>query len=108
FAGALNILSDLYQWDRLTSIYAAASENMGVAYADAPEDDMPDDAFKLSIGSFGKNTLSVMADETSQWGQSIRTPQTLETFLKEESDKAAHANAASVENVAKGPSNESK
>jgi hypothetical protein len=108
FAGALNILTDLYQWDRLTSIYSAARENMEVAYADAPDDDMPDDAFRLSIESFGKNTLAVMAEETSQWGQSVRTPQTLDKFLKEESDKAAQANAANVENVAKGPSNESK
>jgi hypothetical protein len=69
---------------------------------------MPDDDFILSIKSFGKNALGVMAEESSQWGQSVRTPQTLDTFLKEEADKASQANAASVVNVAKGPSNESK
>jgi len=37
FAGALNILSDLYQWDRLTTIYPGALENLEVTYAYTPE-----------------------------------------------------------------------
>jgi hypothetical protein len=91
FAGALNILSDLYQWDRLTTIYSAALENMEVAYTYTPEDDMPDDEFKFSVESFGKDTLAVMSEETAQWGQSIRTPPTLTDFLRQEADKATRA-----------------
>lgn len=91
FAGALNILSDLFQWDRLTSIYSAAFENMEVAYAYTPEDDMPDDEFRFSVETFGKDTLAVMSEETAQWGQSVRTPPTLEMFLRQEADKAARA-----------------
>ena len=93
FAGALNILSDLFQWDRLTTIYSAALENMQVAYTYTPEDDMPDDEFKFSAEAFGKDTLAVMSEESAQWGQAIRTPPTLTDFLKQEADKAAHAGA---------------
>lgn len=94
FAGALNILTDLFQWDRLTTIYSAAIENLEVAYTYTPEDDMPDDGYKFSVEAFGKDTLAVMSEETAQWGQAIHTPPTLTDFLKQEADKAAQAGSA--------------
>jgi hypothetical protein len=82
-------LSDLYQWDRLVTIYDAALENITVADAQSPLDDMDPVTYRAALRAFAEGTLSVMRDETAQWGQLIKTPPQLEQFLEEERTKAA-------------------
>lgn len=89
--GALfSTLSDLFQWDKLISIYNSALENLEVADAQSPHPEISDEVrFRASLRAFVEGTLTVMSDETAQWGQSIRTPQQVENFIKEEAEKAA-------------------
>jgi hypothetical protein len=81
-------LADLYQWDRLISIYDTALENLEVADANSPLPQMKGIEYKASLRAFAEGALMVMSDETAQWGQSIRTPESLEKYVKEEKEKA--------------------
>lgn len=83
-----NTLSDLYQWDRLITIYDSARENIEVADARSPDPEMNDLIYRSSLRAFAEGTLLVMQDETAQWGQSIRTPAQLERYVIEEMAKA--------------------
>jgi hypothetical protein len=87
--GAFSNLADLYQWDRLTTVYSAALENIEVADALSPDAEMPDDRYRRSLQVYGTGTLQVMRDESAQWGQLIRTPTNIEKFLAEEEERAA-------------------
>ena len=81
--GFFTSLADLYQWDRLISIYEAAIENIEVADARSPLEEMDDIDYLASLQAFSEGTLQVMSDETAQWGQSIRTPRAIEEFVKD-------------------------
>lgn len=89
FGGFFTSLADLYQWDRLISIYDSAVENIEVADSRSPDDEMDDLDYRASLRAFVEGTLQVMSDETAQWGQSIRTPRAIEEFVQEEREKAA-------------------
>ena len=86
--GFFNSLADLYQWDRLISIYDSAVENIEVADARSPDDEMDELSYRASLRAFAEGTLQVMSDETAQWGQSIRTPPSLEKFVDDEIELA--------------------
>lgn len=83
-AAFFNTLSDLYQWERTSAVYEAGLENIEVADAQSPLSDMDDLVYQASVRAVVEGTLSVMADESAQWGQSIRTPVALEKFVEEE------------------------
>lgn len=83
-----NTLADLYQWDRMITIYDSALENIEVADAQSPLPDMDDVVYAASVRAFTEGTLAVMSDETAQWGQSIRTPPQLERFVAEQRERA--------------------
>ncbi len=89
--GAFTTLASLYQWDRTVNIYDGALENLEVADSQSPLDDMDDLTYKAALRAYVENTLRVMAEETAQWGQSVRTPPELKTFVEEEQRKAARA-----------------
>lgn len=91
---AATTLADLYQWDRMTSIYDAALENIEVADAQSPYDDMDDITYRASLRAMVEGTLTVMSDETAQWGQSVRTPAQLEKFVEQEIQKAENRSGA--------------
>lgn len=91
---AFGTLGDLYQWDRLVSIYETALKNLEVADALSPQPGYDDDRYWLSVRSFAEGTLAVMADETSQWGTQIRTPQQIERFMQESEVRANRTNPA--------------
>lgn len=78
---AFTTLGDLYQWDRLTDIYDAAAENLEVADAQSPLPEMEDDVYWASLLAYAEGTLSVMRDETAQWGQLIKTPEQLQKYV---------------------------
>ena len=84
-------LADLFQWDKLTSIYSDALENLEVADSLSPSENIPkDDAtvYRASVRAFAEGALNVMRDETAQWGQSIRTPAQIEEFVAKERERA--------------------
>lgn len=78
---AFTTLADLYQWDRLTSIYENALDNLEVADAQSPVLEMGDIEFGAAMAAFSEGTLSVMRDETAQWGQLVKTPESLQSFI---------------------------
>ena len=84
---ASTTLADLFQWDRMTAIYDAALENIEVADAQSPYDDMDDLTYRAALRAMVEGTLTVMSDETAQWGQSVRTPVQLDKFVDEEREK---------------------
>jgi hypothetical protein len=86
--GFFNSLMDLFQWDRLISIYESASENIRKADSLSPDEEQPESEYVQSYYDYVHGTLQVMSDETSQWGQSIRAPQSTENFVNAELDKA--------------------
>jgi hypothetical protein len=87
-------LADLYQWDRLVTVYSAALENIEVADARSPDPEMDDLSYRAALNAYMDGTLSVMRDESAQWGQLIRTPAQIEKFLQ---DQVAKAEAASAQ-----------
>jgi len=80
---AFTTLADLYQWERLTSIYETARKSLAIADALSPLDEMPDDIFLASLDAFSESTLRVMKDESAQWGQVIKTPERLQKYVQE-------------------------
>jgi hypothetical protein len=87
--GFFNTLADLYQWDKQISIYKNALENLEVADAHSPLDEMDNEHFLASMLAYTEGTLQVMSDESSQWGQSIRTPKGIQAYIQEAKEKAA-------------------
>lgn len=96
FAAFFNMLSDLYQWDKLIAIYDAAQENIEVADAHSPIDSMGLKEYRASLQAYAQGTLDVMSDETSQWGQSIRTPKGMQQYLDKAAEDAAKVSGDSV------------
>ena len=93
-------LSDLYQWDKLNDIYKVSLENLELADTLSPSDNIPESEssiYEASVRAFVAGTLDVMADESSQWGQSIRTPEAMEKFVEEAKAKSAAASSGSVD-----------
>jgi hypothetical protein len=92
--GAFTTLADLYQWDRLITVYDVAAENLEVADAQSPLPSMDDDlVYRAALRAYAEGTLTVMRDETAQWGQLIKTPATLEAYIVQERAKAEAASA---------------
>lgn len=89
-AGAFfSSLADLYQWDRMITIYDSAVENIEFADAQSPMHEMDDAVYRQSMNAFAEGTLLVMSDETAQWGQSIRTPPQVADFVAKMREKAS-------------------
>ncbi len=95
--GAFGTLADLYQWDRLVTVYSNSLENIEVADARSPDPEMEDTKYRAALLAYADGTLSVMRDESAQWGQLIRTPPQLEKFLEAEEEKAAKAGGQPLE-----------
>ncbi|MBX3085373.1 MAG: hypothetical protein KF716_27310 [Anaerolineae bacterium] len=85
---AFGTLGDLYQWDRLTTVYEGALQNIEVADALSPDSEDDDKNYTAALRAFAEGTLSVMRDESAQWGQLIRPPRQIEEFLQAEARKA--------------------
>ena len=79
---ALSTLADLYQWERLTSIYETARRSLAIADALSPLEEMPDEIYLASLDAFAESTLRVMKDESAQWGQVIKTPERLREYVQ--------------------------
>jgi len=89
FGSAFSTLADLYQWDKLISIYETALLNMEEADALSPNVKIDDNIrYRASMRAFAEGALQVMSDETAQWGQSVRTPRQLEAYIKAEEERA--------------------
>src|SRR3954447_18222213 len=61
--GAFGTLADLYQWDRLITIYDVSLENIEVADAESPDSEMGDENYWIALKSYAGGTLDVMRDE---------------------------------------------
>lgn len=80
--GAFGTLADLYQWDRLVTVYEGALANIEVADALSPDAEEPDDHYNAALQAYAEGTLSIMRDESAQWGQLIRPPRQIQEFLE--------------------------
>ncbi|MDZ4768544.1 MAG: hypothetical protein SGJ24_05405 [Chloroflexota bacterium] len=85
--GAFGTLADLYQWDRLVKIYELAADNLEVADAKSPIDSMTFEDYRITLKAYAEGTLAVMRDETAQWGQIIRTPESIDNFIRREQER---------------------
>jgi hypothetical protein len=88
---AFTTLADLFQWDRVVTSYETALENLQVADAQSPLDAMDDVTYKGSLDHYIEGALSVMRDETAQWGQLIKTPDQVLKFIQQQNQRAANA-----------------
>ena len=60
-----------------------------MADAQSPDDTITDDVtYRAALTAYAEGTLSVMNDESAQWGQSIRTPAQLEKYLEDAKRRA--------------------
>lgn len=82
-AAAFATLADLYQWDRLSSIYKNAYRSLAVPDALSPDDEMNDEVYLASLQAYAEGTLRVIRDETSQWGQSVKIPEALQEYISQ-------------------------
>jgi len=89
-AGFFGALQSLYQWDRFVQIYKDALENLEAADAQLTSrpGGIPDSRFIEAYVAYTEGTLEVMASETSQWGQSIKTPAQIEAFVQRQVTRA--------------------
>lgn len=85
---AFTTLGDLYQWDRMTALYESALENLDVADAQSPLEEMGEDTYRQAFILYAEGTLAVMNDETAQWGQLTKPPAQLTEFIEEQEEKA--------------------
>jgi hypothetical protein len=93
---AFTTLADLYQWDRLTSIYDSALDNLEVADAQSPFLGMGELKYRAALRAYAEGALDVMKDETAQWGQIAKPPQRLDKFIADEIEKARNAGGAAT------------
>jgi hypothetical protein len=96
---AFTTLADLYQWDRLITVYDVALENLEVADAQSPLPAMDDVVYRAALRAYSEGTLSVMRDETAQWGQLIKTPESLDQFIAQEAARAEAAAQSAAQRV---------
>ncbi|HLY26365.1 MAG TPA: hypothetical protein VKQ72_08495, partial [Aggregatilineales bacterium] len=94
--GAFGTLADLFQWDRLITIYKTAEENVIVAEALAPDIAMPDGEYWAALQAFTEGTLTVMRDETAQWGQLIRDPEQIRNFIEQARKRTADVSSSAA------------
>lgn len=86
--GFFSSLSDLYQWERLTAVYANANQNLIYADALSPDPEEPYEEYFTSYHAYVEGALQVMSDETKQWGQAIRKPEKTDEFIERMRDRA--------------------
>ncbi|MGB7339298.1 MAG: hypothetical protein WBC91_10440 [Phototrophicaceae bacterium] len=90
--GFFSSLADLYQWERISTIYDSAKRNITVADAMSPHDDEEYKDYVASFAAYVNGTLQVMSDETAQWGQSIQEPEKTKMFIDQARKRAARYN----------------
>jgi len=88
---AFHTLTDLYQWDRLTTVYETALENLTSAGAKAPPPRIANTIYERYVQIYALNTLAVMRDEAGQWGQLVKAPEETAAFLAGAQERIAGA-----------------
>jgi hypothetical protein len=86
---AFHTLSDLFQWERLGTVYGTAMANLKSAGAKAPLPRMSNSAYDRLLEIYALNTLAVMRDEATQWGQLIKAPEATTSFIAGAEERAA-------------------
>lgn len=86
--GFFGALLSLYQWDKFVHIYESAAENLEIADAHLNDtEDVPNEYFTSAYLSYTEGTLEVMASETAQWGQTVKTPAQIEAFIERQRER---------------------
>lgn len=105
--GFFSSLADLYQWERLSTVYETANRNLVYADALSPDQEEPYEEFFTSYQAYVEGALQVMSDETKQWGQSIRKPEKTEQFIEEMRDRAERISQTFVKEASENDPNSS-
>ncbi|MDZ4768305.1 MAG: SUMF1/EgtB/PvdO family nonheme iron enzyme [Chloroflexota bacterium] len=70
------VMTLVYQFDRLISIFELSLENLEAADAISPLSNEPDDrAFRVELEQYTEAILRVLEDEAAQYGQPTRSPE---------------------------------
>jgi hypothetical protein len=87
---AFNSLGSLFQWERLTTIYEDALENIYLADALSPMPEIKNDQdYYNHLMAFIDATLQVMSDETGQFGDLIKSSAQINQFLDKSKKRAS-------------------
>lgn len=78
---AATTIADLFQWDRLNTVYRAALRNLEHADAISPIDELSPEDYRTQLEVFAQRTLDVMEYEATQWGQLNSEPKQLRAFV---------------------------
>ncbi len=79
---AATTISDLFQWDRLNTVYRAALRNLEHADAISPLEEMDDAEYRDQLQVFAQRALDVMEYEATQWGQLNSEPRQTRAFIE--------------------------
>ncbi|MEM9950085.1 MAG: hypothetical protein AAF846_00685 [Chloroflexota bacterium] len=82
-------LADLYQWERLVTIYNSAQDNLEYADKLSPREQEDLETYVANLYAYVNGTLDIMQAETAQWGQAVQKPKQSEEFVKEAKLRAA-------------------
>lgn len=82
-------LHSLFQWERLATVYRDALQNLYLADALSPVDEITDDEeYYTHFTAFVDATLEVMHEETGQFGNLIKSPEQTNEFLRRAQERA--------------------
>jgi hypothetical protein len=87
-ATAIATYSSVYDWERLTKIYRDALNNVYLADALSPRDEMTDEEYYMYLTAYSDAVLDIMHEETAQFGNMIRSSQQIQDFLDKSRQRA--------------------
>lgn len=86
-------LLSLYQWERMTAVYEDALNNVYVADALSPVAELADDKeYYDSLMAFVDATLDIMREETSQFGNLLKSSEQISEFLSKSKERSESIN----------------
>lgn len=87
-ATAVATYSSVYDWERLAKIYRDALNNVYLADALSPREEMTDEEFYMYLTAYTDAVLDIMHEETAQFGNMIRSSQQIQDFLDKSRQRA--------------------
>jgi hypothetical protein len=100
-----SMLADLYQWEKFSTVFESAIENLEVSDAQLsnPERIVDDEYLKGAYLAYVTSALDVMQSETAQWGQARQSPPEIEAFIEAQRQKELRLNTRGIGGTGRGP-----
>lgn len=100
-----SMLADLYQWEKFSTVFESAIENLEVSDAQLsnPERITDEEYLRGAYLAYVTSALDVMQAETAQWGQAKQSPPEIAAFIEAQRQKELRQNARGVGGFGRGP-----